>query len=100
MSRTHPDLSEIATAMTARYKKMLESGTMPGRDSDGNTIDVPLSAAMYGKIMDWLRIHGVTLDPTTGEDGERNDIADMAEALRKRGVAGRLPPAVDDEEVA
>lgn len=64
---------------------------MPGRDSEGNSIETPISAAMYSRIIDWLKIHGVTMD-ASGDDEGKSTIGDLAARMKERGVAGRLPP--------
>lgn len=97
MTRSHPALSELAQLTTDQMLDMVRTGMMDGRDSEGGLIKVPLSAAMYARIIDWLKYHQVTMDasPDSG-----SSVAQIAEALRAKGVAGKLPPDDPEEDAA
>lgn len=91
MSSTEPTiLQQLAELTTANMLEMVRSGRMEGRDSEGEVIEVPLTAAMYGQILKWLSQNGVTLDATA--NGGENPVASILSELRLRRDTGGLPP--------
>lgn len=97
MSQAHPDLAQLAELTTKLYLDILRRGTMDGRDSEGNIIQVPISAAMMGKIQDWLKAHAVTMDASP-ESG--SSIAQIAANLKARGFTGKLADDEPEEDAA
>lgn len=83
-------LQQLAELTTANMLDMVKTGKMKARDSEGNEIDAPLTAAMYGQILKWLGQNGVTLDATA--NGGNNPVANILSELRLRRDTGGLPP--------
>jgi len=55
-----PKMQQLADNITQKFLEMSETGMMLGRDSDGDTVQVPVSGTMWSAMMQWCKTCGVT----------------------------------------
>lgn len=90
-------LKQLADATDQALLEIASTGRMRGRDSEGNEIETPVSAMMWGQIIRRLKDCNLTRD-LTSVDSNDGIAGKIAKALQESG--GRLPALSDLPDAA
>lgn len=93
--------AKVFDLLLKRYEDMLENGiqVQTGTDSEGNAIlaSIPPSAAMVGKIQDFLEKHEIG---RSGTGTEKNGVAGHVERLRLKLTHSKMPALSEADDAA